>query len=268
MLCTAVASRMAPRSPCVPVVPRAGCVRSTSSKETPCSCHRPKARMVAPGRVARSRRVRCRCPSAHHVHGTPLTRRGRRATRSLYVAMGCFWGAERIFWRTRRASTRPRRATWAAGHANPTYEETCTGRTGHTEAGHGGVRPRARSSLETLLAGVLGEPRPDHGQPPGQRRRHPVPHRRSSRPRRAVRRRRGLARAVPGSRSPTPGYGEIATQIAPRPRPATAVLLRRGATTSSTSTRTPTGTATTASARSAIPRTSTVKHPSRVRLPE
>jgi peptide-methionine (S)-S-oxide reductase len=54
-------------------------------------------------------------------------------TEVLYIAMGCFWGAERIFW------TRPGVITTAVGYMggytpNATYEEVCSGRTGHAEA--------------------------------------------------------------------------------------------------------------------------------------
>jgi peptide-methionine (S)-S-oxide reductase len=69
----------------------------------------------------------------HAVLGTSMTGPWPEGSEVLYVAMGCFWGAERIFWRL------PGVHTTAAGYAggytpNPTYEETCTGLTGHTEA--------------------------------------------------------------------------------------------------------------------------------------
>ena len=67
----------------------------------------------------------------------------------LYVAMGCFWGVERIYWR------QPGVVTTAAGYMggytpNPTYDEVCTGRTGHAEAVLVAYDP-ARTSPELLL---------------------------------------------------------------------------------------------------------------------
>jgi peptide-methionine (S)-S-oxide reductase len=51
----------------------------------------------------------------------------------LVVGMGCFWGAERIFWQADGAYTTA--VGYAGGYTpNPTYDEVCSGRTGHTEA--------------------------------------------------------------------------------------------------------------------------------------
>ncbi len=71
--------------------------------------------------------------AGHYVLGTPLIGPFPDATEILYVAMGCFWGAERFYWQQSGVYTT------AAGYSggttpNPTYEETCTGMTGHTEA--------------------------------------------------------------------------------------------------------------------------------------
>ncbi len=71
-------------------------------------------------------------PAPHTVLGTSLTGPWEASTRVLYLAMGCFWGAEEIFWQV------PGVVSTAVGYMggttpNPTYEEVCTARTGHTE---------------------------------------------------------------------------------------------------------------------------------------
>ncbi|WP_026010520.1 MULTISPECIES: peptide-methionine (S)-S-oxide reductase MsrA [Pseudoxanthomonas] len=69
--------------------------------------------------------------NVHHVHGRPL--RGEfPGMEQVEFGMGCFWGAERKFWQV------PGVFTTAVGYAgggtpNPTYEEVCSGRTGHAE---------------------------------------------------------------------------------------------------------------------------------------
>jgi len=87
----------------------------------------PSARDALPGRSQRMR-----VAAKHFVTGEPLDAPFDGMGRIL-VAMGCFWGAERKFWQV------PGVFTTAAGYAggsteNPTYEEVCSGRTGHTEA--------------------------------------------------------------------------------------------------------------------------------------
>jgi peptide-methionine (S)-S-oxide reductase len=71
--------------------------------------------------------------SRHHVTGAPLKGPWPDGHRSVLFGMGCFWGAERKFWQLGTGIT-----TTAVGYAagltpNPTYEEVCSGRTGHNE---------------------------------------------------------------------------------------------------------------------------------------
>lgn len=86
----------------------------------------------------------------HVVLGTPLKGPWPAGHEVIYFAMGCFWGAERIFWQL------PGVHVTAVGYMggwtrNPSYEETCTSRTGHTETVQVVYDP-AKVSLEDLFA--------------------------------------------------------------------------------------------------------------------
>ena len=93
-----------------------------------------KSQMVAaedalPGRTDHAMTV----PEEHFINHHPLTPPWPTGYQTAIFALGCFWGAERKFWQT------PGVWTTAVGYAggftpNPTYEEVCSGRTGHAEA--------------------------------------------------------------------------------------------------------------------------------------
>jgi peptide-methionine (S)-S-oxide reductase len=72
-------------------------------------------------------------PDRHFVNGQPLLPPYPEGSDRAVFAMGCFWGAERVFWQADGVYVTAVGYT-AGSTPNPTYHEVCSGRTGHTEA--------------------------------------------------------------------------------------------------------------------------------------
>jgi peptide-methionine (S)-S-oxide reductase len=88
----------------------------------------PTAAEALPGRAGRPYSV----PTQHFVLGTPLEPPFPEGYQQAIFGMGCFWGAERKFWEAEGVYTTA--VGYAGGSTpNPTYEEVCSGRTGHDE---------------------------------------------------------------------------------------------------------------------------------------
>ena len=153
-------------------------------------------------------------PTPHFVNGAPLEPPFPAGMRAALFGLGCFWGAERKFWQT------PGVVTTAVGYAggptpNPTYEEVCSGRTGHTEVVLVVFDP-ARVSYDELLR-VFWE---SHDPTQGMRQGNDV----GTQYRSAIytygdeQRAAAEARATPTSSAlPRPATAPITTEIAPAP---------------------------------------------------
>jgi peptide-methionine (S)-S-oxide reductase len=105
--------------------------------------------LLSPEQTLPGRETAMPVPERHEVLGTPLEPPFPDGLETAVVAMGCFWGAERVFWQA------PGVYTTAVGYAggvtpNPTYEEVCSGRTNHAEAVLAVFDPSRTSYAEML----------------------------------------------------------------------------------------------------------------------
>jgi peptide-methionine (S)-S-oxide reductase len=150
-------------------------------------------------------------PARHEVLDAPIAPPFPDGLEQAVVGMGCFWGAERIFWQA------PGVYTTAVGYAggftkNPTYEEVCSGRTGHTEAVLVVFDPQ-QTSYEEILRLFWENHDPTQGMRQGNDQ--------GTQYRSAIYTANDAQRAAAGSSRTTfqgelarAGYGEISTEIA------------------------------------------------------
>jgi peptide-methionine (S)-S-oxide reductase len=111
---------------------------------------RKKAEMITPEEALPGRDQPIPPAPSHYVFGSPIVAPWPEGARMAMFGMGCFWGAERKFWQM-GAGVLATAAGYSGGFTkNPTYEEVCSGRTGHNEVVLVVFDP-ARTSYEALL---------------------------------------------------------------------------------------------------------------------
>jgi len=175
---------------------------------------RKKTEMITPEQALPGRAAPMPTAERHHVNGQPLQQPAAGGLQEAFFALGCFWGAERKFWQT------PGVVVTAVGYQggftpNPTYEEVCSGRTGHTEVVRVLFDP-AKVSFERLLQ-VFWE---SHDPTQGMRQGNDI----GTQYRSAIyvtseaqKTAADASRAAFQAALRAQGYGDITTEIAPAP---------------------------------------------------
>ena len=171
-----------------------------------------KTKLVDPADALPGRDQPIAVPARHAVLGNPLTPPWPEGFQQIVVGMGCFWGAERVFWQADGVWTTA--VGYAGGFTpNPSYDEVCSGRTGHTEAVLAVFDPSVTSYDEMLRLFWEG-----HNPTQGMRQGNDV----GTQYRSAIlvgsdaeREAAERSRLVFAERLGSAGYGEITTEIAP-----------------------------------------------------
>ena len=171
-----------------------------------------KTKLVDPADALPGRDQPIAVPARHAVLGNPLTPPWPEGFQQIVVGMGCFWGAERVFWQADGVWTTA--VGYAGGFTpNPSYDEVCSGRTGHTEAVLAVFDPSVTSYDEMLRLFWEG-----HNPTQGMRQGNDV----GTQYRSAIlvgsdaeREAAERSRLVFAERLGAAGHGEITTEIAP-----------------------------------------------------
>jgi peptide-methionine (S)-S-oxide reductase len=171
---------------------------------------RDKTKMPTPESALPGREQLMPVPALHDVLGTPLVGPFPAGTETAMFGMGCFWGAERVFWQLDGVVTTA--VGYAGGYTpNPTYEEVCSGATGHNEVVLVVFDP-ARIGYEALLQAFWEHHDPTQGMRQGndvgtQYRSIILATTPAQRPAAEA------SRAAYGARLAAAGFGEVTTEI-------------------------------------------------------